>query len=111
MSHRFVIAIRKKASDQTNKLIAHSCDVENLKSAMSVLQAELEADLALAGEVRHKDEMEKARLEAMITADRYATELDKNWVALKTLHEIQDHKNIDLPLAVAKAEAAANVAR
>lgn len=80
--------------------------------------AQLEADLAL---VRDKDETERARLEAKVkalrmrrNADKYSAELDRNWVVLKTrvdtLHEIQNN-NLDLPLAVAEAEAAAKSAR
>ncbi|MCD7471238.1 hypothetical protein HAX54_011556 [Datura stramonium] len=40
-SHLFAITSRRKASDQTDKLMAHSGDVERLKSEMSVLQAEV----------------------------------------------------------------------
>ncbi|MCD7471237.1 hypothetical protein HAX54_011555 [Datura stramonium] len=166
-SHRVAIASQRKASDQTDKLMTYSGDVERMKSAMSVLQAEvselrsrnagieaartslaqqlkeiqreqkvreealsdlttannalqekvaqLEADLALAGVVRHKNEMDKERLEATLNADRHGAKLDRNWVAVQTpvntLHEIRDNENFQLSLAVAETEATANAAR
>ncbi|MDV3181159.1 MAG: hypothetical protein Q8830_02925 [Candidatus Phytoplasma australasiaticum] len=46
--------------------------------------------------------------------DKHLAELDKNWMVLKTrmdtLHEIQNNK-LDLPLAIAEAEAAAKSAK
>lgn len=82
--------------------------------------AKLEADLTLVHELRHKDAIDRARVEAKLNAlqvrhniDKYEAEMDRNWVALKTrvntLHEIQD--GLDLPLAISEAEAAANSAR
>lgn len=83
--------------------------------------AQLEADLALVRELHDKDETDRALLENKLNAlrvrrniDKYVAKLERNWVALKTrvdtLHEIQDG-NLDLPLVVIEAEAAANAAR
>ncbi|KAM3202043.1 hypothetical protein P3L10_029667 [Capsicum annuum] len=169
-THQFAIATREKASNQTQKLLSHSGNVEHLKSTVGVLQAEaselrsknaglqaeneklqvwqmelhgklssmenvrayfysrnhalqervanLEADLA---ELRAKNEMDRAQLQTKLNAlrvrcsnDRNVAELDSCWVSLQTrldtLLEIQDG-DLDLPMAVAEAEAAANAAR
>ncbi|KAF3624794.1 hypothetical protein FXO37_31203 [Capsicum annuum] len=169
-THQFTIATREKARDHTHKLMAHSGDVENLKSTVGVLQSEvselrsknaglqaeneklqawqmelhgklsssekvraylysrnhalqervanLEADLA---ELRTKNEMDRAQLQARLNAlqvrrrnDRNVAELDSCWVSLQTrvdtLLEIQDG-DLDLPMAITEAEAAANAAR